>query len=284
MSDLLDFDRLKEAYSKMDAGVQKGYLEIKNAKDGMIKVLEEDIDANKKKVKGLNEEITSGDFLEVDADREAIQQNLDAIRYKMKECSDNSDKFNGYLRVLNETTVDEPNEDLEKLKTNFRTRDKLWTSSLNLDRDAEEWKTLTLMQMKTANIEDKIRDYRSAGLDLNRELAEAVADKVLEYYNNEQVMEWEQFCPVIVALSSTSMQERHWKDVFKLIGIEFLPESLNQFTLGDIILKLAPFNEDIDTISAKAVGEEKIQKDLEKNRKRLDSNEICCYFSSKTEG
>jgi hypothetical protein len=41
---------------------------------------------------------------------------------------------------------------------------------INLDRDSYEWRSMTLNQLKTARVEDRIREARTVSIELEQEL------------------------------------------------------------------------------------------------------------------
>jgi hypothetical protein len=168
------------------------------------------------------------------------------------------------LSIANE----EKDEDLDSLKKNFEMRNRLWTNIIGLEKDREDWMRYYLSQLKTIKIEDRVREYKISGMEMTQSLSANTTDLTLDYFN-ELVSLMETFTPVITALSSTSMLDRHWKEVFKLINLPYTADSLNVISLGDLINKysITAYIENINTISAAAIAQEKISKDLEKIEK-----------------
>jgi dynein heavy chain, axonemal len=265
-SDLSDYEALKSAYKDMDDNIKSGEEEINKAKETLLAGLYEEISSNKTRIKDLSTEITSGIFLQVDTEREVIERELHRVENEMNNLVKEGNKNNSFLKTLNANKIEE--EDLDKLKKNFEVRNRLWMSLINLEKDNYEWRRLYLSQMRTEKIEDKIKEYKAIGMELTQTLSETVADKVLDFFN-DQVSQMESCCPVVVALSSSSMQDRHWREIFKLINLPYMPESLNNISLGELLDKhsIIAYIEQIDTISAAAIAQEKIQKDLEKIEK-----------------
>jgi dynein heavy chain, axonemal len=265
-NDLSDYDSLKSAYKDMDDNIKSGEEEINKAKENLLTGLYEEISNNKSRVKDLNMEITTGLFLQVDTERDVIERELHRVENEMNNSMKEANKNNSYLKILNANKIED--EDLEKLKKNFEIRNRLWSNMIGLEKDNDDWRRLSLGQMKNEKIEDKIKEYKSIGMELSQSLSETVADKVLDFYN-DQVSQMETYVPIIIALSSTSMQDRHWKEIFKLISQPYMPDSLNSISLGEMLDKhsITAYIEQIDTISAAAIAQEKIQKDLEKIEK-----------------
>ena len=141
----------------------------------------------------------------------------------------------------------------------------LWNTLRKLEASTEKWKNLTINGMKNAKIDDSIRDFNIAITNVKSRINDPDKDKVFTcLFNLSNNMN--KNAPVIQVLSSTSMQERHWIEFFKILKIEYTPDILNSITFGDIIKndEISLESDRIDNISAAAIAQEKIMKDMEK--------------------
>jgi len=267
-ADLLqEYDINKNAYNEIDLKVKNGYEEINKLKENFLVTLDNDVKINQEKMKDLYNEITDGIYLEVDSLRDEIKENLSNINNQVQECEKKCKENFKFKNILENISLDAPFKDpeLEKLNYAFDLRNRLWQNLIDLENDTINWKKLTINDLRATRIEDKIRDFKTAGLELSNKLSEGIGDKVCEFFlEKTRIMELN--APVIVALSSQSMQERHWKEIFELLKMKYTPKLLDDILLGDLLDKhnIGTYCEQLDVISAAAVAQEKIQKDLEK--------------------
>ena len=130
---------------------------------------------------------------------------------------------------------------------------------------------MSLVEILDVNIEERMKKFREVSYDLETKLEENIApDKVWEEFNGK-VDNFNNFMPVISAVSSTAMKDRHWKEIFnKLNNINYIPEkTLQELTLGDLIDKTSIMShiEDVSSIASAAQAQERIMKDMDKIEK-----------------
>ena len=265
-----EYDINRNLFLNIEEKYRKGYEDINSVKDNFLIVLENEIKLTSEKINDLTEEISDGIYLDIDADREEVKESLNNLNSNIllceQKCKDNFKCKN----ILEGASLDKPFKDneLEKLKNSFDIRNKLWTNLDELENDTDNWKKLTINEMRNTKIEEKIKNYKEVGLEINQKLSEGIGDRVCEFFlEKTRIMEMNS--PIIQALSSHSMLDRHWREVFELMKLRYSPKLLDDITLGDLLEKynIAAYAENLDVISAAAVAQEKIQKDLEKIEK-----------------
>ncbi len=263
---LSDFDLLKNSYYDTETKVRNGNEEVNKLKEYYTNILEGEVRSNKEKIRELYEEITSGIYLEVDTSRDLIRDSLINMNTSISNCEAKSKENNRHTNILDNNPPDQGYKDkeLENLKKAFELRNKLWMNLMNLDEDTVEWKKLTINHMRKTRIEDKIREYKTTGLELSQKLSEGAGDKVCDLFL-EKTRIMDLTSPIICALSSPSMQDIHWKEIFGYLKLPYIPErSLEEITLGDLTDKynIVTYSEHLEVISSAAIAQEKIQKDL----------------------
>ena len=265
--ELSDYDSLRISHTKMEEDINIGLEEIKRNKDTMLAQLSQDTSANHAKIVELNHKVTN-DFSSLVTDYKKVQENLRKVDDEMNECINNFNKYNGYLKVLEVITHEERDEDLENLKKNFELTNLLWMSIINSHKDFSDWRLLTISQMRNTKIEEKMKEYKSIALSLTQSLSENLSNKVLEFYH-DHISQMDAYLPAIVALSSTSMTEKHYQEVFREMRENIYQDVMNSCTLGDLIENnsLLANLDKIETIAAASLAQEKIRKDLEKIEK-----------------
>ena len=257
---------LKNAYVDMDKKIKENRNEINQNKDNMKNGISAEIEKNKANIIKLNEQIsTSLEYLDDKTDRALIQSKLAENKAMIDDYKYKMDKNNGFLKTLEYPTSEDIEDEWRKLDEVYQLKYNLWNTVIRLEECTEKWKNLTINEMKNAKIDDAIRDFNINITNLNHQVAEPDKDKVLTHLNKLS-NEMNKFAPVIQVLASTSMQERHWKEFFKIINIEYTEGILNTISFGEIIKKdeISLESDRIDNISAAAIAQEKIMKDIEK--------------------
>jgi len=275
-ADLLqEYDINKNAHTEIKQKVANGYEEINRLKDHFLVSLQNEVNVNQEKMRELYEEITDGIYLEEDSPRDEIKENLNSLSIAVMECEKKCKENFKFKNILDDISLDTNFKDpeLERLTNAFNIRNKLWQNLIDLENDTINWKRFSVSELRVTKIEDKIREFKSVGLELSQKLSEGIGDKVCDFFlEKTRVMELN--APIIIALSSNSMKERHWKEIFEHLKLKYTPKLLDELTLGDLLDKhnIGAYADHLDIISAAAVAQEKIQKDLEKIEKDWSNN------------
>ena len=267
--DLNDYETfLKNSYIDMDKKIKDERNEINSKKDSLKSEISSNIEKNKADIIKENEKIINDQKLFDDkTDRMEIQSLLTNYKNHVEDYKNKMDKSNSYLKTLEYPPSEDIEDEWKKLNENYDLKNQLWTTLIDLEKSTEKWKNLTINQMKNEKIEDAIRDFNISVTSIKSKIADPDKDKVFSYlYDLSNTMN--QNAPVIQVLSSTSMQERHWIEFFQIVKPEevYTPEQLNSTTFGMIISndKIKEERDKIDNISAAAIAQEKIMKDIDK--------------------
>ena len=265
--ELNDYEQsLKNAYVDLDKKIKENRSEINANKDNMKNGISADIEKIKANIIELNQNITTSvAYLDDKTDRGTIRKLLTENKADINDYKLKMDKNNGFLRTLEYQPSEDIEDEWKKLDEVYELKYNLWNTVIRLEENMDKWKGFTINEMKNAKLDDEIRDFNIAITNLNHQIAEPEKDKVLSLLNKLS-NEMNKFAPVIQVLSSTSMQERHWKEFFKIINIEYADGILNSITFGEIMNKdeISVESDRIDNISAAAIAQEKIMKDIEK--------------------
>jgi len=265
--DLTDYEtNLKNAYIDMDKKIKDQRNEINSKKDSLKSEISSDIEKNKANIIKLNEQLTTNlELLDDKTDRTIVQSILNNAKNQVDDYKVKMDKNNSYLKTLEYPPSEDIEDEWKKLDDSYDLKYQLWNTLIKLEESTEKWKNLTINGMKNAKIDDSIRDFNIAITNVKSRINDPDKDKVFNcLYNLSNQMN--KNAPVIQVLSSSSMQERHWIEFFKILKIEYTPDILNSITFGDIIKndEISLESDRIDNISAAAIAQEKIMKDLEK--------------------
>ena len=265
--ELNEYDNyLKNAYLDMDKKIKDQRNEINSKKDSLKSEISSDIEKNKSNIIKLNEQLTTNlELLDDKTDRAIVQNILTNAKNQVDDYKLKMDRNNSYLKTLEYPPSEDIEDEWKKLDDSYDLKFQLWNTLIKLEESTEKWKNLTINGMKNAKIDDSIRDFNIAITNVKSRINDPDKDKVFTcLFNLSNNMN--KNAPVIQVLSSTSMQERHWIEFFKILKIEYTPDILNSITFGDIIKndEISLESDRIDNISAAAIAQEKIMKDMEK--------------------
>ena len=233
-----DPNEIKKSYEKLNELYQKNIEYINTKKEEFNPNLVTDINNNKEIIKKYNEEINTGIYIDPATDKDRMRAELENMEKQIEFARKEAMKQQYYIKNLDIQIADNNIVgDLPKLEENFKLRKQLWNSLINYDKDYNDWMSMTLSEIGKINIEDKVNNYTLTGYNLNKSLTDKLEqpDRVCEYYNNK-LTKMNEYSATITALSSPSMQERHWKEIFSIISVAWINmESLNNYTLRDFL-------------------------------------------------
>ena len=265
--DLTDYEtNLKNAFIETEKEIKAQKNDINSKKDGYKSDISTEIEKNKANIMKLNDNVTTNtELAEVGVERNRIKTLLISIKDKVDEFKVKMDKYNSYLKTLEYPPSEDIEDEWKKLEETYELKNSLWTTLIKLEEDNEKWKNLTINQMKTSKIDESIRQYNIDITNIKTRIPDPDKDEVFKLLNNLATT-MNKNAPVIQVLSSTSMQERHWIEFFKLLNIPYSSDILDSLKFSAILDNSAiSFEADkIDNISAAAIAQEKIMKDLEK--------------------
>ena len=105
---------------------------------------------------------------------------------------------------------------------------------VRLDEDKEKWKNLTINQMKTSKIDESIKQYNIDITNIKTKIPDPDKDEVFKLLNNLAIT-MNKNIPVIQVLSSSSIQERNWREFFKLLNIPYSSDILDSLKFSAIL-------------------------------------------------
>lgn len=257
----------KNAYVNLSTKLQGQMEEINKLKDNQQAIISTDIKSCQTNIIKLNEVMqTNAQLLDDKTDRQNITTILTDYKGKIDNYKTIMDKNIGYLTTLKFNVTSDIQEDWNKLNEGFDIKNSLWETLIDLEDKFKTWKNFSINDMKNAKIDDQIRDFNITVTNIKLKITKIEDNKVLTRLIS-LITDINKYGSVVQVLSSTSMQERHWKEFFKILSKDYTPELLNTMTFGELLHyedQLFVESDKIDNISAAAIAQEKIMKDIEK--------------------
>jgi dynein heavy chain len=264
---LEDYDTLKKYFPNLEQRMKDAYEEISRNKETWRIDADEKITENNDFIKLIEGETTSGIYLDSESNVKEVEEGLRSIQERMNECIDKNNQFIEWYEKLE--FKDRPNKKLtQSLETTFNIRNKLWRNKIQLEKDSDDWKNRNLAELRDLKIDEKLNNYTKVQLDVQDSLDEFKLDTVLTSFQLKIEVERKNI-DAINALSTSSLQERHWRKIFAIFKINYIDiKSIEEINLGDLIDKdISLHSDELVAIASTATQQEKINKDIEKIEK-----------------
>lgn len=188
----------------------------------------------------------------------------------------------------------EPYEDLSNIKQDFDIKNSLWRSQREWDQWTDKWLVDTFAEIRTEEIARETQKYlkvisrasRRLGMSSNlRSICQQMLHSFAHILNSlcsppsithtgsdhavvallkSKVDKFHKAVPIVSDLKNPALEQRHWDEITTIIGYS-VKENADTTTLGTLIeLNVMKYQEDLATISSKAVQEAELKKMLMK--------------------
>ncbi|MCQ2815625.1 MAG: hypothetical protein MJ252_00015 [archaeon] len=267
--------RITDPYDKLDKDIKSAEEEIKNNKTGTLSKIKDDIDKTKADIEQLTDDINKSVLYSTPTDDEATEnevlKKLEEDYELIKKNKQKMDEYNDNLKTLEEAEDDRIITAWQELNEKFEIKKGLWDNLTTLKKKWEEWQKKTIAEFLAADppITTQIEDFNMAIDNLDSKLGRIETDKILNKLKklNDEVFK---YLPVIQILSSSAMEDRHWKEFFQVLRLEgeidcpyksvtlekIKEERPNEPSVIDCI-------DDIENILASATAQRKILNDIQ---------------------
>jgi dynein heavy chain, axonemal len=150
---------------------------------------------------------------------------------------------------------------LTKLETDFAPYYILWTMSSEFNQSRQAWLIGSFLELKGDEIDALVTEWWKTSYELSKTLMEdAPGSAEVALTLRERTDEFKAYLPVIQALASPALQERHWEALRSKIGFE---ESEEELTLQLLLDKgITSHMDAIQEIGTFAEKEYSLQKNL----------------------
>ncbi|CAJ1374166.1 unnamed protein product [Effrenium voratum] len=200
--------------------------------------------------------------------RKEVLALLDELQENVNQSVEEAAKFNRYQDVLKlEPTAF---EDVDELKASFNLRAKLWRGIDAWEELSSEWNNCTFGTVDVDTITKKVAEYNKVAV----QSVKAMPDNQVPQIWGEQVTQFKNTLPVVVALRNKALKPRHWEVLTSMIGQELDLED-EEFTLGGLLgMGVDQHMEAIMDVSGKATAEQGLEEMLDKVKKTWEDLEL----------
>eukprot|EP00930_Biecheleria_cincta_P042962 TRINITY_DN29559_c0_g2_i1.p1 TRINITY_DN29559_c0_g2~~TRINITY_DN29559_c0_g2_i1.p1 ORF type:complete len:4097 (+),score=999.81 TRINITY_DN29559_c0_g2_i1:1152-12293(+) len=287
VQDLLEV--IQEAKIRLDSDTRKAFSDVAAARNLMLSQIatgkeriESDLDkfskdllrdipelekAVEEQQSRLNAPIFSDKEQMSPENRREVLALLDEIEQHVQSNIADSERYNRFQDVLKmEPTAF---ENVEELKQSFNQQAKLWRNIDQWEEISVEWNNQSFGTIDTDTINKKMQEFNKVAVQSSK----AMPDNAVPQIWAEQVSQFKNTIPVVVALRNKALKGRHWEAIHELIG-EIDTEDEN-FTLGSLLgMGVDQHMEAIMEVSGKATAEQALEEMLDKIKKKWAEMEL----------
>jgi len=253
--DMVQFDDLKQYTEAFSTKRKDAEAYIESRLPEMMQSLDMNIAKLGDQLGHLKEVITSGIFVDANAEPAAVLEEFEAVRQKLDQLDQLSKTYSTYQRLFNISVYEYKN--LSEVEQDYSLYHSLWKTIKLWGEKTSSWYhcEFTSLDVETLSL-DAQSIYKQAAM-ADKKIGNKVTSQFLE-----SCTEFKARVPIILELGNPSMKERHWKQVFEVLKQPWFPSST--FTLDNLtdndIFQHGP---EIGEISASASGEAALESSLE---------------------
>ncbi|CAM9286674.1 unnamed protein product, partial [Phaeothamnion confervicola] len=187
-----------------------------------------------------------------------VVRELDA---KLTEAEERGRLFNGREALFGGGATDY--DQLARVRKAFQPYAQLWATAAEWQQSHLVWTHGAFVGIRAEALEADVtrfaatilkacRYFENSGKSAQSRIANGIKDQIVAFKPK---------VPIIVALRSPGMRERHWEDLSAKLGYQLMPDE--SYTLDQLLqLNLEPFQEHINKISESASKEHQIEQAL----------------------
>ncbi|XP_074658718.1 dynein heavy chain domain-containing protein 1-like, partial [Tubulanus polymorphus] len=213
-------------------------------------------------------EATSGKYLnpssncyEILTDLRQLFAQFIKIRDKLHEVSDWKKTITGESCDL---------EYLKDLQAKMEIRHELWKYLDTSISTIQDWRNMLFRKLNVKKILEKIHEWQGIAVQMKRHVP--LDDQVLiQFYRNLQ--EFKSYLPILNKLSSQTLKERHWRQIFVGMGEQY--DASVQFTVNELLsLNIVEHSQSINTVYQAALAEYELEMKICKLKKLWEGKEF----------
>lgn len=190
--------------------------------------------------------------------RKEVLALLEDIDKHVKQTSEHGARVNRYQDVLKMEPT--PFEDVDELKVQFNVKAKLWRSLDSWEDLSNQWNETKFAEVEVEDMNRKVQEYNKIAVQSTKAMPENEVPSIW----GDQVAQFKNTLPVVVALRSKALQKRHWDEIYTMIGQELDLED-EEFTLGKLLaMGVDQYMENIQEVSTRASAESALEEMLTK--------------------
>ncbi|MHA2024046.1 MAG: dynein heavy chain [Candidatus Thorarchaeota archaeon] len=158
--------------------------------------------------------------------------------------------------LITDMKNDRPNFDLQNLEAKYNDRKLLWNNLEKFSKSKEDWLKSPFRLLNSEDIEKEMKQYEKNNAQLKiriQNLSKEGKDKVLDMFILE-IKDMSAKMPIFMSLGNKDLQERHWNEIFEILGIANRP--MKNVNFQDLMTYGVENKKDqIEEISSRASGE-----------------------------
>lgn len=187
-----------------------------------------------------------------------VSQHIRTIKAKLDDANAKARLFNSREGLFNKAVTDY--DDVRRIEKNFDPYRLLWESVDDWQKYHKQWMEDSFLSLDAEQINTLVerlqKDLSKAYKAFNSPNVEGCLDIAATI--KKEVADFAPYCPLITALRTPGMEDRHWDEISNECGINLHPDA--NFTLSDVFrLNLKEHESVIITVGEKAGKENDIK-------------------------
>ncbi|XP_014255049.1 dynein heavy chain 3, axonemal isoform X1 [Cimex lectularius] len=150
---------------------------------------------------------------------------------------------------------------LEQMLTTIEPYDKLWHTVLHFHENYDKWYYGSFMSLHAESVSEEVDLMWRTLYKLSKTFYDVPGSKRVAETVRGKVDKFRQFLPVLQAICTEGLKDRHWKTISEIVGVEVCPDEMS--SLSDMIeLGLLKHAHKLEEISVNASREFALEKNL----------------------
>ncbi|CAG9460199.1 unnamed protein product [Pedinophyceae sp. YPF-701] len=269
--DSLPLETLHEARGELEESLEAANDFIDKNRTRIVQLVERGLSEVDTELLDVVTELNRGRYADPDADPEALLETLEDLDVTLSALAEKTATLNGYQRVLGLHVS--ANTNLEQALRDLAMRNRTWVGMYKLRAMMTQWSHVEIpeldMESMSVVLEELIHEsYKLSKMHRDDPVALRLA---------EEVDRFKVFQPLLEMVASPALQDRHWKEIFEILGQEQTGAGAAGFTFADLVAAgLQDKQEECESIVSLATKEYSVRLILDRMIEELGALELHC--------
>eukprot|EP00947_MAST-08B_sp_MAST-8B-sp1_P004635 g4635.t1 len=270
----------KEWPKKLHNAIEKTQQEIEANRQQMLDKLDRDKESFERDLENIQEMVKAVSQYD-DLDRlQQIYDEVSDIEQKLVNAHAHSERFNQREAAFNLTETEYTA--ITKIEREFEPFSKLWTMTYDFRSNKDNWVNGPFHELDANQVSKDVNSWWTSSYKLNKQLADAApgAAEVAAKLRAETT-DFKKNVPLIEALGSPALRDRHWQQLSKLIEHELIND--DELTLQAMVeLDIMQHFDKIEEVTVVANKEFNLQKNLQAMQDEWTETAFVCVAYKET--
>ncbi|KAI5062354.1 hypothetical protein GOP47_0022893 [Adiantum capillus-veneris] len=255
--DQIKLDDLHEAVQKYGDSIEAADFYIEEKKGSMKADLDRQVNTINEELINILGILHSGKYLMPESDPKEIVAELLLISDRISEIRARLETCRGYQKLFQMAIDDLSN--LMMTEKEYNMRYGVWRALNDWIILTENWRTGHVRKLNGHEVISKTDEYAKEAYKMGK----ASKEDTVVFRLKDTIDDFKKVLPLIEELASEALKDRHWSQIFALLGKPFSVES--EFSINDVLdLGIMPKIEEVRALTAVASKEYSFERTLDK--------------------